>query len=400
MPELRNVTIKTFDEKRRPIKSHVRLIVGGEFRDSPEPSHWHVVPSSLGYLGLRYELVIEAKDEGYHPFRIEECTANKNITLRRISEESIGWAEHFVLGDRGRRRCNSIKIGVIDGYPPSSPKGLRHIAISKWSNAKGPGVVSPDIMAHGVNVVNLVSNFLSLGGGSESDSEGPEVVVYPVHCRQINGMQFLPIDVIEAALQAAITDGCDIINLSLGIEDEATDLIHGELTPFSRELIHAKSNDVIIVAATGNEVSEKVHLPASNDFVFGIGMLGLASEVTVGSAAERYMIEAERSVDFNRMADDPRFGRVFVAGAVGRGADFVFPGCGVCLVDNAGRPVEVSGTSFAAPIATAVLARVMSDMQIYVNGSMVRPSADEVWEHVRGLTVRLGEEPWFATIRY
>lgn len=400
MNGIRNLTIRAVDEEGIPLHCHIKFVCGDWFQESTLASVEHTIPSAANFIGELYEIFIEAEDPGFHPARCGKCFNDTTVVLRRISDESLAWASKFLNFAPREWKNSPPKIGVVDGFPPSNPPGLGHVRIAKWSNSTMPDRTTEDIWAHGITVVNILSNFLFSREETKKTGEESIITVYPVQCKQIGDDLVLPIDMIEGAIQAAIIDGCDIINLSLGLPDEISDWIHGETKPFARELGLAKQNDVILVAATGNKTSEQVYLPAKGESVFGIGMLGLESEVRSGSATESYMHEATTASAASRISNDPQFGKLFVAGAVGEGANFVFPGCGICFLDNFERPIEVSGTSYAAPIATAVLARTLSDVQISGKGFHSRPRLDDFWELARKKAVQLGAAPWFATIKY
>jgi len=124
------------------------------------------------------------------------------------------------------------------------------------------------------------------------------------------------------AIDYAVDNGADLINLS----------IYSYARPprdFERALERAASRGVIVVGITGNEGEDEVMYPARFETVLAV------SATTRGN---------------------------YLAGFSnhGEGVDICAPGEGITALSKGGRASTLSGTSFAAPHVTGVLALILS----------------------------------------
>jgi subtilisin family serine protease len=128
---------------------------------------------------------------------------------------------------------------------------------------------------------------------------------------------------IDDGIKFAVDSGADVINLSLGVQADATGI------PHQRAVRYARMHDVCVVAASGNHGSREPLFPAA---VPGV--------ITVGAISE-----------FRR-----------VAGFSGWGdhVDVVAPGTAIYSTDLGDRYRYRDGTSHASPFVAAVAALLVS----------------------------------------
>jgi thermitase len=195
-----------------------------------------------------------------------------------------------------------------------------------------------DRLGHGTAVAGIIA----AAGNNETGIAGAamNVQLMPMRVGDNGGAR---ISRIAEAIEDAVNMGADVINLSLGSE-----------TPNSwleNRLQYAEDNDVIVVAATGNE-QDKVSFPGS-----------YSTTISVGAS----------TLDGSGMANFSS--RVSVT-------DLVAPGVGVRTTwysPNEGNTYTlVQGTSFSTPVVTgtaAIVASINPDLDVHQVRSLLRGTA-------------------------
>ena len=128
---------------------------------------------------------------------------------------------------------------------------------------------------------------------------------------------------IDDGIKFAVDEGADVINLSLGINAE------GPGIPHQRAVRYALLNNAVVVAAAGNDGTDRPVFPGA---VPGV--------ITVGAITE-----------FSRVASFSSWGPFL---------DVVAPGTAIYSADLAGRYRYRSGTSHAAPFVAGVAALIVA----------------------------------------
>ena len=129
---------------------------------------------------------------------------------------------------------------------------------------------------------------------------------------------------ISQAIVDAVDAGADVINLSLGTDDDLKSKVLDE------SLKYAEKAGALVVAAAGNAADDAKHYPASKDGVLSVAALDASSE---------------------RLADYSNYGDWVDVAVTGDQVIGPVPG---------GSFVEWSGTSVAAPIVSGQFALVLS----------------------------------------
>lgn len=180
---------------------------------------------------------------------------------------------------------------------------------------------------HGTNVAATVAAQINGVGGA---GVAPEATLMILKTNYYFGE-------IEQAIRYAADNGADIINMSIGAYAESfydgfndyQEAVDGADTYFVSAINYAYSKGVTLVAAAGNELTNKNSYPAANEHVIGVGAL----EKNSGITAAYYTNYGTNNVDVVAP------GTVYVAD-VGSSTSYV----------------ETQGTSFASPIVAAVAA--------------------------------------------
>jgi subtilisin len=147
---------------------------------------------------------------------------------------------------------------------------------------------------------------------------------------------------IAKAIDAAVADGCDVLNMSLG---------GGNPDPLTQDAIAAaRAAGTIVLAANGNDNRAPVSFPASDDLCLAISAMGRKGTFPNGS-------EPAGSVAAPYGQDKNDFLAEF--SNIGPDTDLTAPGVGVISSVPAGYGV-MSGTSMACPAASGAVARLLA----------------------------------------
>ncbi len=165
--------------------------------------------------------------------------------------------------------------------------------------------------AHGTGVASIISGSLGIA---------PEAGL--LDFRVLDGLGVGSSFAVAAAIVAAVDQGADIINLSLGLYRE---------THVLREAVrYASEKGVLMVAAAGNDGLAQLVYPAAYPEVLA---------VTAVDGKGRHAVFPNRS----------------------EAIDLAAPGVGVAVADPEGGSRQVSGTSAATPFVSGTLAALLSE---------------------------------------
>lgn len=227
---------------------------------------------------------------------------------------------------------DGVTVAVIDSGLYGAADGESHEDIDPAKvvspyNAISGGTNVSDDHGHGTFVAGMIIANTNNSAGIAGIM--PNVKLMPIKVSTKDRDASIS-DVIKA-IEYAVDNGADIINMSLGTND------------FSEALKTACDNavekGVIIVAAAGNDGSSKLCYPAAYDSVIGVGSL----------------------TSDNLLAATSQYGESVYVTA---------PGAGVVSTDNVSNGYKrSSGTSFASPEAAALAAMAKS-----IDGTMNQDS--------------------------
>jgi subtilisin len=149
---------------------------------------------------------------------------------------------------------------------------------------------------------------------------------------------------IAKAIDQAVTDKCDLINLSLGggPSDAAT----------SSAISTARQNGTVVIAAAGNEDRSPVDFPGSDPLCIAVTALGRKGTFPAGC--------------FSQDAITPPYGTdtdnfIGAFSNIGPEVNLTAPGVGIISTVPGGY-VVMDGTSMASPAAVGVAARILAGL--------------------------------------
>lgn len=219
-----------------------------------------------------------------------------------------------MVGDRSAQPCSlrrSVKIGVIDGPIDTGHPALRGTQIQRHSVLSSG--LSPMSSDHATAIAGLIA-----GTGAQEHwglATGAEILSVEAFGRD-RGREGARLEDLAAGLEWLRGRKVQLVNMSMS---------GAQNTVFAELLARARASGMIIVAAAGNEGSKRARLPAASSDTIA---------VTAVDAAHRLYRKAN----------------------TGAHIEFAAPGVDLWVITPRGGGYR-SGTSYAAPLVTALLAR-------------------------------------------
>ncbi|MEO1138219.1 MAG: S8 family serine peptidase [Pseudomonadota bacterium] len=262
------------------------------------------------------------------------------LDLHHIYRRSAGPRVYHaaMLGDDPGGTCRlgrSVRVGVIDGPVNPAHPAFQGVKIARGSFL-GRGERQGNA-GHGTAVAGLIAGSSRAGALA---GLAPGVQIYSAEAfgsgRTGDGGR---LEGVAAGLDWLVGNGVRLVNMSFAGESNQV---------FARVLAAARSRGVVMIAAAGNNRSGASFYPA-------------ASPDTIAITA----------VDAN--------GRLYRQANFGRHIEFAAPGVDLYVAWGSGGSYR-SGTSFAAPVVTALLARQASRGGVSLKGarSLLRRSARDL----------------------
>ncbi|MEM6717974.1 MAG: S8 family serine peptidase [Bacteroidota bacterium] len=159
----------------------------------------------------------------------------------------------------------TIKIAILDGPVDLNHPALKEASIQSVDTSKRKKIRS----VHGTFVSSLIfANHHSGILGIAPECSG---LVKSIYQEDDNGnLLSSSQSVIEQGIRVALEHGADIINISGGEQLSKGDHI---ITSLANALEECEKKGVLVVAATGNEGNDQIHVPASYPTVLAVGSI-------------------------------------------------------------------------------------------------------------------------------
>ncbi|MFB2833627.1 S8 family peptidase [Floridanema evergladense] len=216
--------------------------------------------------------------------------------------------------------CIAVLDGVVDeNHPCFTGASLTRLPTLVSGEANSNGSMS----AHGTHVASII--FGQPGSPVQGIAPHCRGLIIPVFADEKLRLSQLDL---SRAIEQAINAGAHIINVSGG---QLTDF--GEAEGWLEKAVQlCKENNVLIVAAAGNDGCECLHVPAALPTVLAVGA----------------MDESGKPIDFSNW------------GEIYQNQGILAPGENILGAKPGGGTIKLSGTSFATPIVSGVAALLLS----------------------------------------
>ncbi len=233
-----------------------------------------------------------------------------------------------------------VKVAVVDTGVDPHPD----LVIDGGENTvtgEDPKDFGSNGVPHGTHVAGIIAARGTPPSGIRGVAPGVTLRAYRVFAKGASGASNFAI---AKAMDRAVADGCDLINMSLG---------GGPADPVLQTAVaDARAAGSVCVVAAGNDGQPKVSFPASDDMALAVGALGRKGTFPRDSSE----ID-DITPPFGTDEDD------FVASFSNTGPELDLIGPGVGIISTVpGGYAEISGTSMACPAATGSAARIVASM--------------------------------------
>lgn len=205
----------------------------------------------------------------------------KNVNNGTPSETS--WNQKMVQVVDTNNNGKIIRVAIIDsGVNFSSDI---NVAVRKnFIEDDEPCILYEDVSGHGTAIAGLIA---ALDNDEGITGINPRVEIYSA--RVLDDKLSAPIDRIVAAIDWAIEQKCDILNMSFGISENVLEL--------EQAIERANAAGILMIAAVGNR--EKIAYPAAYDEVIAVGSVtaeGIPSANSANGAELELMAPGENLV--------------------------------------------------------------------------------------------------------
>jgi len=321
----------------------------------------------------RFEAITAQPDHSFWPTLCRNAVAGdaQLIACTRIAHTRKSIVKQFGLEGLDHDG-EGVRVGVIDTGIDSEHPDLR-VEKSKCTISSEDPNDGMDAMGHGTHVAGLIAGRAEAGKGVRGVAPGCTLYGYRVFGR---GADYAVSLHIAKAIRLAVEDGCDLINLSLGAEQDMPEVW--------REIQRARSLGVVCLAATGNDYRAPVSYPARYSPVLAVSAFGRKGV---------YPQRAAQALSQAKPLGAPDR-RNFMASFsnVGPEVKLTGPGVGVVSCFTNGRYAVMDGTSMACPLVTGALARRLAkDLTI-----LAMPRDEARWTAISSLALGSAQQLGFG----
>ncbi len=231
-----------------------------------------------------------------------------------------------------------VKVGVIDTGIAAHPD----LAIQGGANTvvgEAVGDYGDNGEGHGTHVAGIIA----ARGAPPAGIRGlaPAVALRSYRVFGKNNPEASNYSILKA-IDRAVADGCDLINMSLGGGDDDPAL--------TSAIAQARASGSLVIAAAGNDGRQEVSFPARDSLAIAISALG-RKRTFPSNAAEAGDVRAPYGTD--------RKDFIAAFSNIGPEIDLTAPGVGIISTYPGGYAV-LDGTSMACPATTGVAARLLA----------------------------------------
>jgi subtilisin len=269
----------------------------------------------------------------------------KNVTARtqllfQLDPIDLGYTDclRFFYGNGPEDGGSGVTVSVVDtGIGPHADlvlDGGKNTVIGE-----DPNDFQDNGEGHGTHVGGIIAARGKPPGGIRGLAPGVKLRSYRVFGKGAAGASNYSI---AKAIDQAVQDGCDLINLSLG---------GGPRDPATESAIHeARQHGTLVIAAAGNEDRSPVDFPGSDPLCIAVSALGRKGTFPKGCFSED-AVAAPFGTDKHNF--------IGAFSNVGPEINLTAPGVGIISTVPGGY-VVMDGTSMASPAAVGVAARLLA----------------------------------------
>lgn len=302
----------------------------------------------------RLEVLLVYPPHTYWPVCLKNVSLDEAITVKvrpiDVAYEDV--LRYFYKTSTLPHIRKSIKIGIIDtGIGPHTSLDVEGGACTVAGEKKNDYA---DCDNHGTHVAGIIASKHNPVGVAA----GVQLYSYRVFPK--DGGDASSFSIIKA-ISKAVEDGCQLINLSIALDesDEAT----------NAQIAEAYSKGVICFAAAGNDGRQSVSYPAADSLAIAVSAMGRKG--TFPSGTEPFI-----DVKAPYGKDPKNFMAAF--SNIGHEIKITAPGVGVISCYPGNKFQVLSGTSMACPAAVGIAARLLAEEGKIIKRAANAQRADEM----------------------
>lgn len=295
---------------------------------------------ALGAASKKVERLYVYCEGGFWNFMMEGVTlkTGTKVEMLPIDLTFTDSLRHF-HGTSPLTAGKSVKVGVIDtGVGPH-----QDLTVDGGENTvvgENPNEFEDNGAGHGTHVAGIIAARGTPPTGVRGIAPAVILRSYRVFGKGSDRASNFSI---SKAIDRAVADGCDLINMSLGggPQDEAT---HSAMAD-------ARAKGTLVIVATGNDGRQPVSFPAADS---------LALAVTAMGRKGTFPDNTTQFGDIDKPLGKDK--KNFVAGFsnIGSEVDLTGPGVGVISTVPGNKYAVMDGTSMACPAATGAAAKLLA----------------------------------------
>lgn len=353
------VTVNIKDPKGKPLED-ITVVIFTNFAASKGASG---VTDNKGVIKLNLDrntaerIYIYANHSYWGYFKKDvQLAAALDIQLEPVDLNFKDSLRHFYDTAKLPQLTQKVRVGIIDtGVGPHDD--LKVAGGKNLVRGENESDYHDNGEGHGTHVGGIIGAYGKLNGVAA----GVEIMSYRVFPKDSGASNF---DIMKA-INEAITDQCDLINMSLG-ESQADEGI----TSYIKEAYNA---GIVCFAANGNDSRSPVSFPASDSLCIAVSAMGRLGtfppdSVESGSVEEPYGTDQDNFIaDFSN---------------IGPETDLTAPGVGVISTYPNNLYAVMDGTSMACPAAAGMAARILAGNPDILNLPRNQTRADEMVKYL------------------
>ncbi len=263
----------------------------------------------------------------------------------------------------------NVTVGVLD--TGVGPHGDLNIVAGANTVTGEPSANYQDPRGHGTHVAGLIGSNGAPPTGLRGVSPGVRIGAYRVFPASGGATNYA---ILKAMIRAA-SDGCDIVNLSLG---------GGPYDQIVQEAIEdARQQGMLVVVASGNDGRKPISYPAAYQGATAVSAMGHVDTFPVGSLPEG---------DVERPPHSAVDSKEFLASFSNVGPQTALTGLGVGVLSTlpGNQFGPMSGTSMAAPVVAGAAASLLSQDPTILAMPRDRARSDAIERLLQSNGVRRG----------
>ncbi len=312
------------------------------------------VSLALGTASIKLQRLYVYPIDGYWSLIKKNLTVTTGTTVALAPldlsyVDGVRWAYPNAADAAGK----GVTVGVIDTGVANHPD----LVIAGGANTV-PGEDPTDFgdngQHHGTHVAGIVAARGKPPTGIRGVAPGVTLRAYRVFGQNSGSASSFAI---AKAIDQAVTDKCDLLNMSLG---------GGQPDPVLKAAVDdARAGGSLCIIAAGNNSRAAVSFPANEDMALAVSAMGRKGTFPT-SATEAGAVAAPYGTDKKNFIAD--------FSNIGPQVDLVGPGVGIISTVPGGWE-EISGTSMACPAVTGAAARTLSTTILKMKRNAARSDA-------------------------